>query len=121
MKKGLLIILCVITIYSAFAQPGHETIPASALPEQTWWNLLHYTIDIRPDFESKSLTGINYIEFRAIRPGKVLQLDLMQPLSIRWMTWKQWNSCSIRLRQPRATRNFSTRCAEARSGGLIRR
>ena len=87
MKKGLLIILCVITIYSAFAQPGHETIPASALPEQTWWNLLHYTIDIRPDFESKSLTGINYIEFRAIRPGKVLQLDLMQPLSIRWMTW----------------------------------
>lgn len=85
MKKALF--LCIITIHSAFAQPGHETTPASILPERAWWNLLHYTINIRPDLTGKYLSGTNYIEFRAMRPGKILQLDLMRPMSIRSMAW----------------------------------
>ena len=85
MKK--VVFLCIITIHSAFAQPGHETMPVSTLPERAWWNLLHYTIDIRPDYSSKSLTGTNDIEFRAISSGQVLQLDLMQPMSIQSVTW----------------------------------
>ncbi|HTJ11295.1 MAG TPA: M1 family metallopeptidase [Dinghuibacter sp.] len=73
---------------SAFAQPGREKMPASTLPEQAWWNVLHYSISIRPDFPTHTLTGTNTIAFRAVKPGQTLLLDLLAPMTISSVSWQ---------------------------------
>jgi aminopeptidase N len=89
MNKNILVSIFIFSLKFGTAQPGHENMPASTAPEQSWWNLLHYTIDIKPDYNNKSVTGSNSIEFRALRPGRLLQVDLMQPLSIRSVSWNK--------------------------------
>jgi len=87
MKKRALIILCSIMVQTAGAQPGRENIPDFTQPEQAWWNLLHYSITIRPDYTTRTLTGTNAIEFRAVRPGQTLLLDLSAPMIVTSASW----------------------------------
>jgi aminopeptidase N len=88
MSKPLIIVF-LFAVNIGLAQPGHENMPVSQRPEQAWWNLLHYVIDISPDYASKSLIGTNSIKFRALSAGQVLQLDLQQPMSIYSVIWKK--------------------------------
>ncbi|RFM26009.1 gluzincin family metallopeptidase [Deminuibacter soli] len=90
MKKSLIQLLCLlIVVCTAGAQPGKEHMPAGTIPEYSWWNLLHYTISITPDYNKKFLAGTNTIRFRALQAGRLLQLDLLEPMKITAVTWKQ--------------------------------
>lgn len=82
-----LVVAFALLPYPGFSQTGRETMPCPTLPEQSWWNLLHYTISIRPDYLTRTISGSNEIEFRALRPGKQLLLDLLPPMKIRSVRW----------------------------------
>jgi aminopeptidase N len=69
-------------------QANRETVPTDITPEYKWWNLLHYTIDITPDYNARFIDGTNSIEFSALQPGKVMQIDLQQPMVITNITWR---------------------------------
>ena len=69
-----------------------DTLRGSITPERAWWNVLHYDIQVTPDYEKKSIKGVTGIRLQAIAAGKVLQIDLQEPLrivSIRWRTTRQ--------------------------------
>src|ERR1700722_1170042 len=52
-----------------------------------WWNVLHYDISIKPDYDNKFIAGANTIRFRVLQPGATMQIDLQQPMSITSISW----------------------------------
>ncbi|MFI5154322.1 MAG: M1 family metallopeptidase [Chitinophagales bacterium] len=72
---------------SAFTRA--DSLRGSVTPERAWWNVLHYDIQIRPDFESKTITGSNKIQFAVTKPGRIMQIDLQEPLIIQKILWNQ--------------------------------
>lgn len=57
--------------------------------ELRWWNLLNYSIDVTPDYQKKYISGNNNISFAVINPGKVMQINLQEPMIITAVTWKK--------------------------------
>ena len=49
---------------------------------RTWWDVLHYSILVSPDFETKTITGKTDIRFKVLKAGKQMQIDLQQPLEL---------------------------------------
>ncbi len=86
-KSLTVLFIAVVTVFSLGAQGNKENMPAGIAPEQQWWNLLHYDINIRPDYKRKFISGSNKIEFSAIRSGNSMQVDLMEPMKITDVVW----------------------------------
>ena len=61
-----------------------DTLRGSITPERAWWNVLRYDITVKPDYESKTITGRNSITYTAVKDnaGKMMQIDLKEPLVI---------------------------------------
>ena len=67
---------------------NNENIPPNISQAYRWWNLLHYTINITPDYNKKFITGTNSITFYAIQTGGSVKIDLQQPMLITAVNWK---------------------------------
>ena len=65
-----------------------ENIPLNIKKEYRWWNLLHYTIDITPDYNQKFIKGTNRVKFAALQTGNTLQIDLQEPMRITGVDWE---------------------------------
>lgn len=59
-----------------------DTLRGSVTPERAWWNVNAYAITVKPDFNSKTITGSNVLTFTAIDTGRRMQLDLQAPMEI---------------------------------------
>lgn len=59
-----------------------DTLRGSITPERAWWNLQHYDIQVRPNLVDKTIEGSVKIQFKIIKQGKRMQIDLQQPLMI---------------------------------------
>ena len=46
------------------------------------WDLLHYSIEVTPDYNNKSIKGTNAIRFKALQTGKVIRINLIEPMYI---------------------------------------
>src|SRR6478672_6740959 len=75
-------------MHSTKKQSNKETAPGTIKPEQKWWNLLYYKIDITPDYGRKYITGTNSITFTALQSDSILQIDLQNPMRITSVRWK---------------------------------
>src|ERR1700733_5117219 len=64
-----------------------DTLRGSITPERVWWDVLHYTIKVKPDFNKKFISGSNEIQFKVISPGKRMQIDLQKPMNILDIQW----------------------------------
>src|ERR1700760_2108751 len=64
-----------------------DTLRGTITPERAWWNLIRYEIQVKPDYNKKSIEGENTIRFRAITTGQLMQLDLQEPMNIKAITW----------------------------------
>src|SRR5579862_2629731 len=64
-----------------------DTLRGSITPQRAWWNVLRYDIWVKPDFEIKFITGSNTITFKVLKPGKIMQIDLQEPLAIKSINW----------------------------------
>lgn len=69
-------------------QLNKETAPSSIRQEQKWWNLLHYKIDIAPDYLRKYVNGTNSVTFSALQSDSIMQIDLQAPMKITSVKWK---------------------------------
>ncbi len=51
---------------------------------RNWWNVLHYDIQIEPEFDKKFIKGKNTIQFEITgeNPGKIMQIDLQEPMQL---------------------------------------
>ncbi|MGQ0740224.1 MAG: M1 family metallopeptidase [Bacteroidota bacterium] len=61
-----------------------DTLRGSISPERAWWNVVHYNIQVAPDYKSKTIKGWNQIGFDVNSDGKnkKMQIDLQQPMKI---------------------------------------
>lgn len=74
----------------AFAQLGvshssfshADSLRGSIGEYRAWWNVVSYDVSVRPDYDTRSITGITQIAFDAIEPGQRMQIDLQQPLVV---------------------------------------
>jgi len=59
-----------------------DTLRGSITKERAWWNLLHYHLEVKVDPELKYLSGINTMKYKVTAKGKVLQIDLQDPMKL---------------------------------------
>src|SRR5688572_9535973 len=86
----VLISLCTLPVNSQTVSNGNkEKMPADVSPELQWRNLLNYSIDVTPDYQKKYISGNNNISFAVINAGKVMQINLQEPMVITAVTWKK--------------------------------
>ncbi|HJU46282.1 MAG TPA: M1 family metallopeptidase [Chitinophagaceae bacterium] len=86
-----LLVLYFITLFftNSFAQPLHrmhtfthqDSLRGTLNAERSWWNVLKYDIEVRPDYITKRITGKNIITYFD-NGGYTLQLDLQRPMNI---------------------------------------
>lgn len=91
-KHFLFLVSCFLFSSHSFGQPLHgnrkfthqDTLRGSVGAERAWWDVLHYAISVRPDFNTKTIKGKTTIQFKVLpnRKTDYLQIDLQKPLTI---------------------------------------
>ncbi len=87
-KFKLLTVLGLLISGISFAQLGEvkqvfthqDTLRGSLNAERTWWDVIHYSIAVTPDFDTKSIKGKVDIRFKVLSAGKRMQIDLQEPM-----------------------------------------
>jgi aminopeptidase N len=69
------------------AQPSfnrQDSLRGSIGPARSWWDVTHYTIQVQPDYNKKTIKGFTEISFGITRDGRhgKMQVDLQQPMVI---------------------------------------
>ena len=84
-----LLFLTMLSISSGMAQhtkqsySRQDSLRGSITPEREWWDLIYYHLDIEVKPKQKSIEGSNTIYYKVLKPGKVMQIDLQQPMKIK--------------------------------------
>ncbi|HJS54654.1 MAG TPA: M1 family metallopeptidase [Chitinophagaceae bacterium] len=84
-KAIIIINYSLLMINSVNAQlTKQDTLRGSNGPGRDWWDVKHYDLRFRVDYNSKKIWGDNIIEFYALKPGKEkkMQIDLQEPMKI---------------------------------------
>ncbi len=59
-----------------------DTLRGTLNADRTWWDVIHYTVDVTPDYDAKSIKGKMDMRFKVLEPGKRMQIDLQQPMEL---------------------------------------
>lgn len=87
-KFSLLLLLSIGSLGMVKAQLGEnkeeftraDTLRGSLNENRTWWDVLHYSIAVTPDFDKRTIKGKVDMQFKVLRPGKRMQIDLQEPM-----------------------------------------
>lgn len=77
--------LCFGLVFKTFSQAKFtksDSLRGSITPERAWWDLLHYNLSVRPNFEDKTISGDNVIEYKVLAKANLMQIDLQPPLQL---------------------------------------
>ncbi|HNR75289.1 MAG TPA: M1 family metallopeptidase, partial [Cyclobacteriaceae bacterium] len=88
MRYFIFLILFVLSIHT-FAQSvftRQDTLRGSVTPERAWWDVQHYGITVKPDYNSKTIAGQVIMKIKSTAPGKRLQIDLQEPMQLEKVT-----------------------------------
>ena len=84
----LLVIVVLFISEVVFSQSNtltkEDTLLGSITPYRAWWDVKTYMLSVKPDFETKTIVGINIIGYKVVADSLpfVLQLDLQEPMQI---------------------------------------
>jgi len=84
MRKLLQLSLLILVAYTCSAQ---DSLRGSITPERAWWDVVKYDISVEPEFDLKTIAGINIITFKTVAAGKRMQIDLQEPMEINEVSW----------------------------------
>jgi len=59
-----------------------DSLRGSITKERIWWDLTYYHLDITVNPDDKFINGKNTVQYRVLKPYKILQIDLQNPLKI---------------------------------------
>ena len=59
-----------------------DTLRGSITPERAWWDVIRYDIKVTPDYISKTIVGEVWMTVKIVKKGRVMQIDLQEPLEI---------------------------------------
>lgn len=84
--KQLFVSILILATASGFAQTKsftrQDTLRGSITPEREWWDLNFYHLNIRVNPEDSSLQGHNTIRYKVLTAGKLMQIDMQEPMKI---------------------------------------
>ena len=79
---------CLVSISQPLNQKNkfnrQDTLRGTIGPERAWWDVMHYDVQVTPDFNTRSITGKTTITYKVL-PGQhsdYMQIDLQQPLKV---------------------------------------
>ena len=84
----LLLAFCQSHISAQYTASGagnatrQDQLRGSITPEREWWDLQHYQLAIEFFPGQKRIKGSNVIQFKTLKPGNKMQIDLQEPLQI---------------------------------------
>ena len=82
-KATVIINYLLLIINSSNAQfTRQDTLRGSNGPGRDWWDVLRYDINVKPDYDSKTISGLIKIDFKVLAAGKSMQIDLQHPMII---------------------------------------
>jgi aminopeptidase N len=87
LKYSLFFLLLTIQYYS-YSQTKvftkEDTLLGSNSVYRAWWDVQHYTIEVKPDYYTKSISGNSTIRYKIVSDSLpfTMQLDLQEPLMI---------------------------------------
>ncbi|MFY7900217.1 MAG: M1 family metallopeptidase [Chitinophagaceae bacterium] len=84
-KNGMLLLFLLCIGLSNKAQvlaTKADSLRGSLNANRTWWNVLHYNLQVTPHFEQKTIEGKVAIQLKAITSGSIMQIDLQKPMQI---------------------------------------
>jgi aminopeptidase N len=59
-----------------------DTLRGSLNENRTWWDVMHYSIAVTPDYDKKTIKGKVDIRFKVLGAGKKMQIDLQEPMEL---------------------------------------
>jgi len=59
-----------------------DTLRGSITPERSWWDLKYYHLDIIVNPSDSTITGTNTVIYKVLTAGKVMQIDLQNPMKL---------------------------------------
>ena len=59
-----------------------DTLRGTLGAERSWWDVQHYAIYVEPDYANKTIKGKVDIRFKVKSSGKVMQIDLQEPMEL---------------------------------------
>ena len=80
----LLLLLCLPPLAAQEAPlfTRADTLRGSITPERSWWDVIHYDLDVRVNPADSSIAGSTGITYRVVEPPREMQLDLQAPLVV---------------------------------------
>ena len=93
MKGRLIIIIFLALVNQNFAQGifddkqptnRQDTLRGSITPERAWWDLTYYHLDISVDPDKRFIKGSNTVQYKVLETNDEMQIDLQEPLKMRW-------------------------------------
>jgi aminopeptidase N len=97
MKKYLNLLLIVFLISNGIQAQGllgksdvvftrQDSLRGSITKERIWWDVKHYSLDIKVNPTDSTITGSNTIQYKILKPYNVMQIDLQNPMEITKVT-----------------------------------
>jgi aminopeptidase N len=61
--------------------PTHaDTLRGTYGPSRDWWNVLKYDLHVKFNIPDSTISGYNVIQFKTLSKGKLMQIDLQEPM-----------------------------------------
>lgn len=57
-----------------------DTLRGTYGPERDWWDVLKYDLHVKFNIKDSTISGYNVIQFKALKKGNVMQIDLQEPM-----------------------------------------
>jgi aminopeptidase N len=85
--KRIILFLCtiILQIHILAQAPGfthQDTLRGSITPERSWWDLTYYHLNIIVNPSDSTINGTNTVTYKVLSPGKVMQIDLQNPMKL---------------------------------------
>lgn len=95
MKKLLIVFIICLISGTAISQPLSDkqtftyadTLRGSIGEGRDWWDVLKYDLNVRFDIPNKSISGYCAIQYKVLKSGRIMQIDLQSPLQIDSCVW----------------------------------
>lgn len=59
-----------------------DTLRGTINQDRSWWDVMHYSINVEPSYEEKSIAGTVDIKFKVLSVGSIMQIDLQEPMQL---------------------------------------
>ena len=63
-----------------------DTLRGTYGPTRDWWDVLKYDLHVKFNIDDSTISGYNVIQFKVLKKGTVMQIDLQEPMSLDSMS-----------------------------------